>query len=387
MSALLNYSLLVDSIFGTGTATFSTTATHTNNVIGALNHPTDFDTFKANFIARLRRLKTIYNSHPTYLSDILVQVNEIASAKNWEGAFAELATYDHFNQDILGARTFIHTPIQPNITLPNTDSYAAECGKSATNLDGYVDDRPLYFDVKCFKDNVTEILEGIYSDLKRHLNTNDVSITAEHELDISYDDFQGNRIALLNELKAGISATEKTQYFKSTVIPCLSYRFLWGAGISSVIRTYHPFRHAENFHRTIFNYASKFIKKNPSIIVLVVFPWYNQVVKNFSNADVELFRALSRRVFCQYKYSNELFSVFNSKFKGAETIYQISNYLSGIVFLVDDTILSEHPSKTNVNSYVYLNPNAVNSIPKSLASDFLMSLGNSAYDDFQYDNY
>ncbi len=162
MTAIRNYSTIIDGIFGIGTTTFAVTDTHTNKVIGALNNP-EFHEFIANFRARLYRLKLIYGTHSEYLKDILVQVNEISSEKNWEGAFAELAAYDHLNSDILKHKTYIHNPIQPNVTLPSSESFALELGKKATNLDGLVEDRTLYFDVKCLKDNVTEILEGIYS--------------------------------------------------------------------------------------------------------------------------------------------------------------------------------------------------------------------------------
>jgi len=138
MTAIQNYSRLIDGIFGAGTTTFDTSKDLYNHVIGALNNPTEYKDFTANFTSRLERLKIIYSTHSSYLTEIIVQVNEVASVKNWEGAFAELAAYDHLNSDILNHKTYIHNPIQPNITLPNTKSFALELGKSATNLDGFV---------------------------------------------------------------------------------------------------------------------------------------------------------------------------------------------------------------------------------------------------------
>ncbi|MBS1974390.1 MAG: hypothetical protein JST13_08550 [Bacteroidetes bacterium] len=321
------------------------------------------------------------------MKEILVQVNLIADNSNWEGAFAELAAYDQFNQDILKHRTYIHNPVQPNVTLPNSDSLAAECDKHETNLDGFVEDRPLYFDVKCFKDNVTEILEGIYKDLKKHLKTKDIYILAEHASEVPYDDYKINRMRLLNELKAGITLTKKPTYLKSKVIPNLSFRIRWGAGVSTSVKTYSPFKHAENYHMTVFNYANKLMKNDPTVIVLVVFPWYNLVVTDFSNSNLDLYRAMSRRVFCQYKHDTTLFKTFNAKFTGTQTIYEVSNLVSGIIFLEDNTILGKDPSATNVRSFVYLNPNAVNKVSKSLADDYIRALHNTAYDDFQNDNY
>lgn len=385
MTAIRNYSAIIDEIFGTGTTTFAVTDTHTNHVIGALNNP-EFHEFIANFRARLYRLKMIYGTHPEYLKEILVQVNEISSVKNWEGAFAELAAYDHLNGDILKLKTYIYNPIKPNVTLPNNESFALELGKKATNLDGLVEDRTLYFDVKCLKDNVTEILEGIYKELKTHLGV-DISIIAENALDTSYDDYKSKRRQLLDELKTGLTVAKKETYLRSKVIKNLSFRVRWKPGVNMGERTYSPFSHAESFHKSIFNYANKFMKNEPTVIVLVVFPWYNLVVSDFSNANIDFYRALSRRFFCQYRLDSTKFKEFNSSFTGQQTIFEVSNHLSGIIFLEDNTIKGNDPNITNVKSFVYLNPNAVNSLSRSLARDFIMGLHNSAYDDFENDNY
>ena len=248
-------------------------------------------------------------------------------------------------------------------------------------------DRNLYFDVKCFKDNVTEILEGIYKDFKRHLGTDDIHITAELDLNISFDDFESKRGELLNELKIGVTIANKVKYFRSSVVQNLSYRILWGGGILTAERSYHPFSHAKNYHKTIFDYTNKFMKDESTVIVLVVFPWYNLVVSDFADGNIKFYRALARRFFCQYKHDTTLFKTFNSKFTGSQTMYEISNNLSGIIFLEDDTILSKDPSKTNVKSFVYLNPNALKPLTKSLAREFIMGLHNSEYDDFEHDNY
>ena len=386
MTAVENYSRIIDSIFGTGTTTFDITKDLYNHVIGALNNPTEYNEFTINFTSRLERLKKIYSTHPNYLIEIIVQVNEIANIKNWKGAFAELAAYDHLNSDILNHRSYIYNPIQPNVTLPKEKSFALELGKSA-NLDGYVEDRPLYFDVKCLKDNVTEILTGIYNDLKVHLGTDDIHITAEHELNISYEDFQKKRNSLLNELKTGLNTTTKKTYLKSNIVSDLSYRILWGGGILTAERSYHPFSHAKDFHRTIFNYANKFIKDEPTVIVLVVFPWYNLVISDFGGSNMKFYRSLARRVFCQYIHDPTKFKEFNSSFIGEQTIFEVSKHLSGIIFLEDNTILSSEPDKTNVKSFVYLNPNAVKRLTRSLANDFIRGLHNTEYDDFEYDNY
>lgn len=380
MTALQNYSRIIDGVFGVGTSTFDTTSDAYNHVIGALNNQTEYSAFNANFLSRLRRLKNIYGNVPDYLKEIIVQVNEVGSKKNWEGAFAELATFDHFN------KSHGYSPIQPNVTLPNSSSFALELGKKATNLDGYVDGL-FYFDVKCLKDNVNDILNGIYDDLKAHIGTNNIHISAEYELNISYDDFQKKRSLVLQELKDEVNLRTKKTYLRSSVVQNLCYRILWGGGILTAERSYHPFKHALEYHRTIFNYANKFLKSEPTFIVLVVFPWYNLVVSNFANSNLRFYRALSRRVFCQYINDPTTFKQFNTSFSGTHTLYEVSRHISGIFFLEDNTILSSEPDKTNVKSFVYLNPNAAKPARNSLIGDFLAGLSNSDFDDFEFDNY
>lgn len=387
MSNLANYSSIIDSIFGANTTTFNTSPDVYNHVIGALNNPNEYLHFKNNFVARLKRLKDIYANHANYLSEIIVQVNEVASAKNWDGAYAELAVFDHFNQEILSSQTYLTTPINPNVTLPKEDSFAGELGKQATNLDGCVDDYSLFFDVKCFKDNVTEILEGVFKSFLQRSGITDLKIIGEHDLDISYDEFQRNRNNLLNELINNVDQTTKPKVITSTVIPSLRYKLLWGGGVVTATRMYSPYSHAKNFHKIAFNYANKFLKNRPTLIVLVSFPWYNGVVTNFDDSNRKLYRAFSRRVFCQYAHDNTPFSSFNSRFNSTETIHEVSTNLSGIVFLEDNSIKGENPEETNVKSFVYTNPNAVHKVDSSHSRHFVQSIANEEYDDFEDDNY
>lgn len=387
MTPLQNYAALIDSIFGEGTTKFDTTKTYSHNIIGALNHPTEFDNFKKNFIARLYRLKAIYSSQPTYLKEIITQVNEIASEKNWEGAFAELAAFDHFNQDILNNKTYLQTPIKANETIDKSRTFALEFGKATANFDAFVEDRPLYLDFKVFKDNVNEIFQKLFMELERHFNRKDFIVSAEYDLALSVEDVAPQIGALRNELQNGIVPADKTTYLKSTVIPNLGFRILWGSGVITVENTNSPYRQAENFFQMIFKNADQFVKDKPSIIVYVVFPWYNGIVTNFLDRNTQLYRSFARRVFCQYKHDKTPFKNFYPKFTGSQTIYEVSNNISGIIFLEDNTVLSKDNNLSNTKSFVYLNPNAKNSLNKTLARDFLLGLHNAEFENFEHDNY
>jgi len=381
MTDLENYSNLINNIFGAETTTFDVSKKYTNRVIGALNH-SQFSSFKKNFIARLKRLKRIYSSHPDFLQEIIVQINEIQSEKNWEGAFAELVTYDH-----LTSTKELFEPIKPNVTLPSNVSFAEESGKKETNLDGLIQDLSIYFDVKCLKDNNDEILQGIYNDLKKHLKYQNVHFLAEYAMDISYSDLQRKRSALLKELKEKITVEDKITSLKSSVITNLNFRITWDGGVSTGVLTYDPYLHAKNFHKSIFNYTNKFMKNKPTLIILVVFPWYNLVVNNHWGSNIEFYRSMSRRFFCQYKHSNVKMNTFKSKFKGNQTLDKISNYLSGIIILEDNTILSDDSDNTNVKAFSFFNPNAKNPISHSMAKYYIHQFTNERFDDFKNDNY
>lgn len=164
MAALQNYSNLIESIFGIGTVTFDVSKDTTNNLIGGLNPSIEYGVFNANFTQRLKRLNDIYHDHPEQLKNIIIQANLIADNKNWEGAYAELAAYDILNQSDL----LIH-PIEPNVDVDRNRTFALKLEKAESNLDGLIGDIGVYFDVKCFKDNVSEILKGIYEEVKNTL--------------------------------------------------------------------------------------------------------------------------------------------------------------------------------------------------------------------------
>jgi hypothetical protein len=386
MNDLENYALIVEQVFGAGTVTFNRTTNYSNNVIGALNRMDDFHLFRVNFPARLRRLERVYHSDPNSLKEVLNAVNNIARRGNWQGAFAELAAFDHLNNQS-SRHTVLQDPIRLNITLPASKSFAEELSGDATNVDGYVEDFGLYFDVKCLKDNITEILEGIYNELEKHLGVSHLIINAEFDKHASYLDYRNKRRDLRDELFKEVTMQARPKTVNSRVIDNLTYRIQWDPGVSFSTSSYHPFEHATLYHKTLFGYANKFIKTNRSMIVLVSFPWYNGIVTDFAHSNTHFYRAMARRVFCQYLHDNSLFRTIEPEFNGTQTIHEVSRHISGIIFLEDNTILSGEPDGSNVKSFVYYNPNAINSISRSTARNYIASLDNEDFDDFEFDNY
>ena len=385
LSNLENYAEIINCVFGNETATFDVSSNQSNSIIGALNHD-QFLTFKNNYIERLKRIKKIYGNDPELLTPILVQVNEVASKKNWQGAYAELAAFDQLNKDFISDQYSLLNPIVSDVTESKTFTYADELGKQACNLDGHISDFDTYFDIKVLKDNVTEILEGIYKDVYNQLTGNNIIISAEYDLSLDYAKVAQNRRRVYDELIAHLDPTTKPKSHYCAAVPELRFKFLWGSGISMAERTKNSYEFAEKYHRILFNYTDKFVKVKPSFIVFVSFKWYNQNLSDFDNDNLKIYRSIARRVFCQYQNNNALFNTIKTSFTGPETIHEVTKKLSGIIFLEDNCISSEEKTKTNVKSFVYLNPNADNPVKATLNS-YLMGLDNQVYDNFEFDNY
>jgi hypothetical protein len=385
MTDIENYSELIDEIFEKRITAFDKSKTSTNYILGALNNAAEYKYFKENFVVRIKRLRSIYINDPANLSSIIVKVNEIARKGNWDGAFAELAAYDHLSQDLLNGRNHIYKPIKLDQTIDASKTFASELGQTKTNLDGFIDDFSLYFDVKVFKDVVTEIFKNLFKVIKKHFKEIDFFIYPEYSKETSYQEFELKFNDLLAELKAEIEPSKI--FIKSKVIPSLCYRIKWDGGLHVSTSSYQPYEHAMNQHKNVFNYSDKFLKDNACLIVMVVFPWYNQIITDFHHGNIRLYRSMSRRVFCQYMHNKMPYKTLNDAFAGDHTIYEVSQKLSGIIFLEDKSLLGDNPDITNVKSYVYLNPNAVSKLRNSLAFDYLRGLHNTDFDDFEFDNY
>ena len=379
----LLYQNLCDNVFGVGVVKIKPASS--NNIIGTLNYLDDYTEFKENFTKRLKRLKKRFHGTPAYTA-LLEQVKQVADPKNWEGAYAELAAYDVMWND------FVMTPLELDKTMPATDSYAPEMGHRATNEDGYLPDYGLYFDVKILADTVGAILKGVITEaIKQSGQTARCDILPEYPIDDDDEEYGGaNRRLLLNELidflKAYNTVSKGKKLFRSRVIPRLAYRVLWGGGVNTAIHEYSPYRHAEEMRHLVFKrYTKKIMKNEMFVLVLVKFPWYNNLVSSFIDADHVFYRSLARRTFCEYLNDSTLMSSIVPKFMGKETVDEVSRHLAGIVF-IDDNSIKEDSYSCNV----ILNPNALNTHER--ARDYLMHLVQKGdkrglFDDLRHDNY
>lgn len=381
--AYVLYQQLCDEVFGKGSVQIKPAPT--NNVIGTLRHLDDFLEFKKNFKERLLQLRKRFDGTNAYPA-LLEQVKQLADPKNWEGAYAELAAYDVMWND------HVITPMELDKTMPVSESYAGEMGYKKTNEDGLLPDYDLYFDVKILADTVGAILKGIINDaITASSQTAKCDILPEYPYDDDDEEYGGiNRKKLFDELKTFLIAnnanTNGKTTFRSSVIPRLMYRIQWGGGVNSVISEYSPYRHAEETKHLIFKrYTKKILKNEMFILVLVKFPWYNNRISSFIDADHVYYRSLARRTFCGYLGDRTPMSSIVPKFTGPETVDEVSRHLAGIIF-IDDNIIKENSYSCNV----IMNPNS--KYVHSIADSYLMSLvmqgdKRGLFDDLIYDNY
>lgn len=381
--AYILYQELCDKIFDTGA--ISIKPERSNNVIGTLTKPRDFAPFIHNFEQRLIRLRDRFKTTKSY-PDLLEAVKQVANPHNWDGAYAELVAYDVMYNDYLPGE------LELNVTLPADRSYAGDLGGKETNQDGYISEYYLFFDVKALTDTTGIILDGIIQEASNKAGVNDkCNVMAEYPpVDIE-EEYRQNRRQLMQELQDFLVKNVPTElkgksHFTSNIIQRLSYRILWGSGVNSTTGVYGPYEHAENCRHIIFQrYMKTFMKHDKSMIVLVNFPWYNHRINNFSDGDEWFYRSLARRTFCAYKHLPEPMNAIVAKYKGTETIHEVSQHLSAIMYIDDHSIDSD-----TYSCHLYINPNAVNKIDYGLS--YLKQVvqkadSHSLVDNLQNDNY
>lgn len=377
---LENFAAVLDQYFGSGSAKFDTASGVTNNILGAINR-TDFASFRSVFIERCRRLAERYPAADPNRDPLLDRLNEMASKEKWDGVYAEMVAFDFLNSD----RDWLLTPITLSKTVPAAETLAGQLGGQNANFDGYCDDFDVCFDVKVLGDKSRDILDGIIKEATKRLGIVGLTVIPEYPLDLGYQQFETNRNQLCKELEASIDVGEQTSYIRSRVVADLAYVIKWNAGALTAVSTYNPYQHAANHHTLLFKHAKKFALNTPSLITFVIFPWFSESVVSHSCASEVFYRSFSRRFFCQYAKDIRLANSLLKSFKGNETVAQVTESLSGVLFLEDISITSSNANDLNVKGFAYLNPNAKNKVGPYFR-EHLSSLG-VLMEDFEYDNY
>ena len=379
MTHIRHYSTIVDRIFGTDSCTLDPTSTETTPIIGALSNTTGVTRFQMNFVARLNRLKDAYKGHPSRNS-LLTQVNEIGNPKNWQGAAAELAAIDFFCSD----QDWLPESPRLDVKIPASKSVAYKFGMKEANIDVHFKHFDVYTDVKVLKDNVTEVIEGIFQEIWKDRRP---MVLVEYPRDVSADDVIGHRVALLDHLRTELTACKKPEIVDcASIVNGLIIRLGWKGGVLTAESTYSPYKHAKELHRLPMQHAKKIVLSQPFFLTFVVFPWFNNVITDFCGENRIFYRSLARRTFCQYSSDSTLFSTLFNKYTGTERVHEVMEELGGILFLEDECI-SNNSSDSTVKAYYYENPNAKRPVMTDIMQDYLFGCVRGDIDDFRYDNY
>ena len=355
---------------------------YTNNLIGAIADPARFSDLKSAFSNRIGILYNKFKSNPDNLKEFLNLLNLLAT-KEWPGAYSELTAY----YVLITAGI---DDIKLNVALPPSDSYASETRKAQTNEDVYSPSWNMFADVKRFSHAQNEVLHKIISVHEKAIPG--LSILPEYPLSIDEADFGMNVKNLTAELKdfvdEAMNGKRSTLSKNSIVIPGLIYRIKKGGGINTSINFYDPYERAETLKDMVLHrYANKIMKNQPFFLIFVNFPWDNPTDTDSFGFNSILYRSLARRTFMQYRYSSTPPSSIIPKYTGTDTLFEISRHITGLIFIDDRAIKNEE-----YNSYVFLNPNALNS-----TSFINIHLGEtitanpagkgSLFEDFAHDNY
>ncbi|MBC7998686.1 MAG: helix-turn-helix transcriptional regulator [Leptolyngbya sp.] len=368
---LESYQDVLDSIFGKGACQVNTKQQGVNNIIGGITRDEDstFDSFRKNFIERLRRLERVYRSDARCLQTIRRLATEVGTGDG-SGSYAEIAAIDFMNRAYLEN---ISSPVALDVNIPAQRTFASgDVSRQVSNLDGFIEEWNLYFDVKTLRDVTDGILRKPIRELAEKY---DAMILPEREYAYDYAILQ-NRVT---EIKAVLEEAlrDRKTYAQVGNADGLAFRIAYRPGIVSAMSTVDPYKAAQLRHRAIFDFGDKFVRDAPFVLVLAVPPWTHSNLSSFDDMDNKFFRALCRRVYCQYIDSAEIHPKFNASYS------DLSRAISMIVFLqLHETLGKE---KEVIGCQTFSNPNAKHPC-QNIMLDFFYAQ-RVAIQSFEFDNY
>lgn len=361
-----HYQQLIDKVFGAGFVQIPNDGL-SNNIIGALNHKGDFEEFKKNFENRLERLKNKFTGTSS-MNHLKTTLKEVANDRiaNYTGAYAELPAFDCLQNNVLTQL------IEMDKDIAGVQSLASKFPKRRnSNADGYIPEFDVYFDVKRLADVSRQLLDEIIKKAIEQTGVSNYLIAAEYDIDSDYRDYEINYGKLLNELCTELKTNHST--YQSKV--CNVMFRITDKGIVGTTSAYNADTHAKHILHQMFKYSDKFILDKPFFLVMVLFPWYNQIITEFSGINKGFYESLSDSFFNGYKGKYDLMNTIEPTYQGNETIFEVTRKVTGIIFIEDKSILGDGGNLTQTSTFVYLNSNADNKAPQM--QTYLQSLANS----------
>lgn len=370
-SQLQTYQTILDFVFGAGSCTINCNQVGVNNLVGAISREKDsiFESLRSTYVERLHRLKTLYESDEHCYTAIKRLAQEVGTGDG-VGAYAELGAIDYV------ARMFRHIIGQPatlNVDLPAVRTFAGFIqNRQTANLDGYIEDLNTYFDVKTLQDVTDGILRKPIRELSAKYNAN---ILPERDYAYEYSLLQKHLRTIRSELEQALIS--KATYLQVKCVKGLGFRISWPPGVSVASGILDPYKASLIRHKGVFDYADKFVLDAPFMLVLVTPPWTDTNLTNFEDIANTFYRALSRRIFCQYLNSDEIHPEYK------KTYGELSKAISMILFLKLHDGLGEE--KDPIEAQVFANPNATHRYPGFLRDFFYEQ--RIAVQSLEWDNY
>ncbi|MCL2312476.1 MAG: hypothetical protein FWC41_08340 [Firmicutes bacterium] len=398
MTQVEKYKELIENIFEQ-TIDFSNVDIE-NNCIGALARINDFHIFRNNFIERLKRLREFFRHSEETTKELINTIKSIAQTKGykWSGPYSELVALDYWIQ-FTSLRNIKY--IDRGNVNDFEDSIAKKIGQQEIDLDISFDliGTKVYSDVKSLIPTHTELVDQILKNLKSKVSKKDYLIGIDDVYEVDYlrtkEDYvyELQKGTLIAELAKCINAEKRSYKHKLKSGATASFRIAYkedgGNTILSTMREMEPYKLAIDYKYKVLDYYNKLLLNQPSIITFVINPWFNQELNGMSEFNRTFFRALSRRVFIELAKNDNDMSAYFPELTGKNLkISDVSSNLTGIVFIMDNSILVENDNL--YDGYVALNPNAKNKCLDRRDFDVLnWTQGVKApfIEDFYYDNY
>jgi|JI7StandDraft_1071085.scaffolds.fasta_scaffold12590_3 hypothetical protein len=368
-AVMAEYQATLDSIFGKGVCVVKQNQPRSNNFVGALAND-QFAKFAVAYKQRLERLHTAYESGSKDRNTIIRLAQDVAYARP-EGPYGELAAIDFLN------RVHLHyssSPVETEIDLSTSETFVSILNpKAVCNVDGFISDLNLYFEVKSLMDISNNMLDDILRKVREKYNA---IVSPDRSSVFDYKTLAHVKVAVQKELENALA--NGATYLESQIVSGLSFRIGWPPAVVVTSTTVDPFEMAEHRYSGVFDWSYKFLHSKPFLLVITVPPWSNPYHSSFLDMNMVFYRSLCRRVFCQYKNCD-----FNSEFN--IQMFELSKAIGGILFLEIDDNLSSEPKK-HIESFLYLNPNATHQLDGRFRH-FITYAQKGFLDDFRHDNY
>ena len=165
-------------------------------------------------------------------------------------------------------------------------------GKQGGDVDGWIEELGLYYDVKSLHDNTSEFIEKVID------HTLDICYPNQQKRPLIVPSFYTNSSTrfisetaegnenlfkkMVDELSFGICC--KSKRVKS-LFEGLEYNISYDVGIG--MKSLEPYHRASVDYRKILSYSYKFTKNKPFVLFLVSFPWFNREINNFSDFNIQ----------------------------------------------------------------------------------------------------